>query len=139
VAWPAKLLGNLAGAIETVDVTLDQMAPNSAFLATLGQSADPKVPYTLLVGNTSIIPRPAGGTVVQALLARLAPQRVLHAATGLAFFNQPNDIAVAVTSAKAVTAGRAPAPRITEVACDHITFFSTDAGRQALLDALKGL
>ena len=139
VAWPAKLLGNLAGAIETVDVTLDQMAPNSPFLATLGQSADPKVPYTLLVGDTSIIPRAVADGVVQALLARLAPQRVLHAATALAFFNKPNDIAVAVTSATAVPAARVPAPRIIEVACDHITFFSTDAGRQALLDALKAL
>lgn len=137
VAWPAKLLGNLVAAIETVDVTLDQMAPNSPFLATLGQSADPKVPYSLLVGNTSIIRQAAGDSVVQTLLARLAPQRVMHAATALAFFNKPNDIAVAVTSATAVPAARMPAPRITKVACDHITFFSTDAGRQALLDALE--
>ena len=136
MAWPAKLLGNLAGAIEAVDVTLDQMAPNSPFLTALGQSADPKVVYTLLVGNTSIIAHAAGDRVLQALLARLTPQRVLHAVTALAFLDKPNDIAVGVTSAKAVPNGRAPAPRVVEVACDHITFFSADAGRQALLDAL---
>jgi pimeloyl-ACP methyl ester carboxylesterase len=135
-AWPAKLLGQLAGAIEAVDVTLDEMAPNSPFLATLGQSADPAVPYTLLAGNTSITARAAGDGTLQALLARLAPQRVLHAATALAFLKRPNDIAVAVTSAKAVPQARAPAPTVAEVGCDHITFFSSDAGRQALLDAL---
>ena len=102
MAWPAKLLGNLAGAIEAVDVTLDQMAPNSPFLTALGQSADPKVAYTLLVGNTSIIAHAAGDRVLQALLARLTPQRVLHAVTALAFLDKPNDIAVGMTSAKAV-------------------------------------
>ncbi len=136
-AWPVTVLGHLAGAIETVDVTLDEMAPNSPFLATLGQSPDPKTPYTLLVGNTSIIPRAAGDGTLQALLARLEPQRVLHTATALAFFNKPNDIAVAVSSAQALPSGRAPAPKTIEVACDHVTFFSSDVGRQALLDALE--
>lgn len=137
IAWPTKILGSIAGAIETVDVTLDQMAPTSAFLTELGQSADPGTPYTLLVGNTSIVPRAAADGTLQSLLARLSPQRVLHAATAVAFLSKPNDIAVAVPSAQAVPGGRMPAPKVAEVACDHITFFSSDAGRSALLDALS--
>lgn len=136
IAWPAKVLGSIAGAIEKLDVTLDQMAPNSPFLTALGQSADPEIPYTLLVGNTSIIARAATDGVLEALLAKLSPQRVLHAATAVAFLSQPNDIAVAVSSAQAVPNGRAPAAKIVEVACDHITFFSSNAGRRALLEAL---
>jgi hypothetical protein len=136
VAWPVKVLGDLLGAVETVDVMLDEMAPNSPLLTELYQSGDPKVPYTLLVGNTSIIPAAVEGGTVERLIARLAPQRVLHAAASLAFLRSPNDIAVSVESAKALAAGRVPEPRFAEVACDHVTFFSSDAGRQALLEAL---
>ena len=35
---------------------LDEMAPNSAFMKDLARSGDPRVPCTLLIGNTSIIP-----------------------------------------------------------------------------------
>jgi hypothetical protein len=132
-----KALGDLLGAVETVDVMLDEMAPNSSLLTELHQSGDPNVPYTLLVGNTSIIPAAIEGGAVERLIAKLAPQRVLHAAASLAFLRSPNDIAVSVESAKAVPAGRMPGPTIAEVACDHVTFFSSDAGRQALLEALE--
>jgi hypothetical protein len=137
VAWPLKLLGDLAGAIEKVDVALDEMGPNSPFLTDLARGDDPKVPYTLLVGNTSIIPAALASGRLSALLNRLAPQRVLHDATSLAFLNKPNDIAVAVSSAKTVPLPRDPTPTISEVACDHITFFTTEAGREALLKALQ--
>ena len=139
MAWPLKLIGDLAGAVETVDVALDEMAPNSQFLIDLEHSADPKVPYTLLIGDTSIVPAGIANGVLQRLLTRLAPQRVLHDVTALAFLNKPNDIAVAVTSAGAVPRPRTPAPVTSEVACDHITFFTSDAGRRALLEVLKGI
>jgi pimeloyl-ACP methyl ester carboxylesterase len=135
MAWPLKLIGDLAGAVETVDVALDEMAPNSPLLTELGQSA--KVPYTLLIGDTSIIPAALADGTVQALLARLAPQRVLHDVTALAFLNKPNDIAVVVTSAGAVPDRRLPVAVVSQVACDHITFFTSDAGRRALLEVLK--
>jgi pimeloyl-ACP methyl ester carboxylesterase len=139
VAWPLKLIGDLAGAIETVDVSLDEMALNSQFLSELEKSGDPRVPYTLLIGNTSILPEAAASGTLQALLARLAPQRVLHDVAALAFLKRPNDIAVAVTSAGAVPRSRVPQPTMSEVACDHVTFFTSDAGRQALLNLLKQL
>jgi pimeloyl-ACP methyl ester carboxylesterase len=137
VAWPAKVLGDLLGIVETVDVMLDEMAPDSLVLDELRQSCDPKVAYTLLVGNTSIIPVAIEKGTVERLMARLAPQRVLHATASLAFLRSPNDIAVSVESAKAVPIGRMPQPRTAEVACDHVTFFSSNAGRAALLEALE--
>lgn len=137
VAWPLSLLGDLAGAVETVDVTLDEMAPNSSLLKELELGSDPNVPYTLLIGNTSIIPTAVANGTLQALLARLSPRRVLHNVTALAFVNTPNDIAVAVSSAQSIPQSRLPAPVTSEVACDHITFFNTEPGRRALLEALQ--
>lgn len=137
--WPAKFLGDLVRAVENVDVTLDQMAPDSPFLAELASSSDPSVAYTLLVGNTSIIPAAITNGAVHSLLARLSPQRILHASTGLAFLGLPNDIAVSVASAQAVPQRHTQSLALVEVACDHITFFSSDAGRRALLHALLPL
>ncbi|WP_426409758.1 caspase family protein [Bradyrhizobium ganzhouense] len=137
VAWPLKLLGDLAGAVETIDVALDEMAPNSPFLKDLERGSDPKVPYTLLIGNTSIIPITIANGTMQALLARLSAQRVLHDVTAIAFLNKANDIAVSVWSAQSIAEPRSPAPVKSEVACDHITFFTTEAGRRALLEALR--
>lgn len=135
VAWPVRLLGDLVGAVEAVDVMLDEMAPESSFLAELAKSEDPNVQYTLLVGNTSIIPAATGGRL-EALLGRLSPQRVMHATTALAFLKMPNDIAVSVASAQAVPKGWAVKPQVDEIACDHLTFFSSSPGRQALARAL---
>jgi hypothetical protein len=50
-------------------------------------SHDPSVPYTLLVGNTAIIPPAVTNGTLGRLLSKLAPQRVLHGVATLAFFN----------------------------------------------------
>lgn len=140
VAWPVKALGTLLGAIETIDQTLDQMMPGSDFLKSLQASADPGIPYTIIAGNTSLRrevlePGQEQGRL-QRLLSKLAPQQLLHSTTGLAFFGQPNDIAVSVQSIGAVPRDRTPAPEVHEVSCDHITYFSTAAGLNALAHAL---
>jgi pimeloyl-ACP methyl ester carboxylesterase len=137
--WPARALGGLVNAIEKIDVTLDQMNPQSEFLKTLAASPDPGVKYTVIAGNTSLIAQPEAephGRLAR-LLNRLKPRRALHEATALAFFGQPNDIAVSVTSIKNLPAGRSPEPKMIEVACDHITYFSTEAGLRALADTFQ--
>lgn len=140
VAWPVKALGSLVGAIETIDVTLDQMAPDSEFLRALAAAADPHVPYIILAGNTSI----AGAALDEAedgssklgrLLGKLVPT-VLRAGTALAFFGQPNDIAVSVTSIGSVPLDREPRPEVRELACDHMSYFTTGVGLHALADAV---
>ncbi|WP_036263217.1 caspase family protein [Mesorhizobium sp. WSM2561] len=136
IAWPLNLIGNLVEAAETADVMLDEMAPGSSIVAELAQTPDPLVPYTLLVGNTSMIKKAVADGRLERLLSKLSPQRVLHGATSLAFLRAPNDIAVSVVSAKAVPGNRATAHDISEIACDHITFFSSNAGREALIEAL---
>ncbi len=139
--WPAKVLGTLVGAIEKIDVALDQMAPGSDVLKTLATSPDPGIPYTIIAGNTSIIPaarESADGSEsrMERLLKRLMPGNALRAATALAFFGAPNDIAVHVRSICAVPEDRSPAPAIVQTPCDHITYFNSVAGLRALAEAL---
>lgn len=140
VAWPAKVLSGLVSAVECVDVTLDQMEADSSLLKTLAASADPGVPYTIFAGNTSTI-LPVSGeaqrtSLVARLLERLSPSRLLHEVTSLAFFKAPNDIAVSVASIGAIPPGRRQPPDITEVASDHISYFTTPSVLQRLHKAL---
>lgn len=137
VSWPTAVLGVLVKGLETIDVSLDQMNPASPFMSNLAASPDPGVRYTIIAGNTSLLSLPAAEQGRwQRLLARLSPQRALHGTTALAFFNAPNDMAVGVESITSVPATRTPAPAIREIACDHISYFSTAAGLRALADAL---
>ncbi|MBI1850304.1 MAG: caspase family protein [Planctomycetes bacterium] len=139
VAWPVRVLSGLTRALESVDDTLAQMAPTSDFVKQLASGPDPHVPYTILAGNTSLIPSALGadGSLVARILQKLSPKSVLHNAASLAFFCAPNDIAASVASIGSVTLQREPVPAIREVACDHLTYFSSDAGRAALAERLK--
>ena len=73
------------------------------------------------------------------LLATVAgdpdPFNPVPGATGITSSN--NDIAVSTKSAQAVPGQRAPAAQTAEVACDHLTFFSSNVGRQAVLEGRK--
>lgn len=129
-AWPAAALGGLTRGLEKIDRMLDEMTPGSDFLKELAASPDPQIPYHIIAGNTSKIRNDAPG-----LRARL--ESFLHRATNPAFAAQPNDIAVSVTSIGAVPQARTPAPTVTEVASDHISYFSTEAGLRALAEALE--
>lgn len=143
VAWPVKILGGLLNALEFVDRTLDQMHPGSDTLKKLQGSNDPGITYSVLAGNTSIIPtamdkKDGQSSLFDRLMAKLKLQRLLHKSTeATVFFGHPNDIAVSVTSIKNIPGGWSKANVPEEVACDHISYFSTEAGIKALANALK--
>jgi pimeloyl-ACP methyl ester carboxylesterase len=132
VVWPAKILGILVASLEAIDVSLDQMKPDSDFLKTLAASEAPGIPYSVVAGNTSIIqPKSAEQvTKIQALL-----RKVSKSAVEFPFLGQPNDIAVLVQSIKSVPEGRMPQPVIQEVACDHLVYFGNPAGLKGLSEA----
>jgi len=142
VAWPVKAIGSLVSATESIDVSLDEMNPKSEFLAALAGSADPGVPYSVLAGNTSVIAAAKQNDPGQSqsrlarLWGKIKKTNWVHAGADLAFFNQPNDIAVSVTSIRNVPDSRTPKPVKVEVPCDHVSYFSTQGGLQALADAL---
>ena len=133
--WPAGVVSGLISLIERVDTALDDMKPGSDRLKALSASADPHRPYTVLVGDRSLIVDAQPKGRVESILRSLR-RKSLDVTTRLAFLNQPNDLAVAVSSARDLPADRSPAPVIEMVACDHLTFFSSEAERAALTAAV---
>jgi pimeloyl-ACP methyl ester carboxylesterase len=140
IPWAASVLGQLTGLLDSAKVALAEMNSQSALLKGLSESPDPGVPYTMLAGNTSLIPAATAGgqekSRLARLLARLASPALLHQAANPFFFGQPNDIAVSVASMESVAAGRVPKYEVRPVACDHLSYFRDEAGLRALAEAL---
>ncbi|MFS8103848.1 caspase family protein [Lentzea alba] len=124
MTWP---IGVLVGAIERFDNALDQMAPNSEFLRGLYAAADPAQHYTVLIGDRALVKD--GRSLFRKLF--------VDPAVALVFFGQPNDIAVTHESGQHLPAGRVPPPSIRVVECDHLTYFSSAAGVDAITAALE--
>jgi pimeloyl-ACP methyl ester carboxylesterase len=131
ISWEANVIGSLFRCLEKIDVTLDQMKPESPFLVTLSALADPGIPYAVLAGNTSLASA-ADGPRVQRLL-----RKVLHKTTSVAFLFEPNDIAVSVKSIGSVGSKWTPRPDIRAVPCDHISYFSHPASLEQLRALLQ--
>ena len=126
---------------ESDDASLEQMEAGSQLLKDLEKSFDPGIRYTIIAGNTSLVAEalrtqegePA--SQVKRLFEKLNLQRVMHATASLAFFEQPNDVAAGVKSITGVPKfEKVDSPH--EVACDHMTYFSTEAGLRAVVKAL---
>jgi hypothetical protein len=135
VAWPAGILGALLKLIEKVDTGLDDMTPGSATLTTLAGAPDPGIPYIAIVGDRALSAPPAPGSRLQALFAALSG-RITDAAARLAFLDSVNDLAVSQDSAGSLPANRQLVDFRPGVACDHLTYFESTAGRTALNAAL---
>ncbi|ARV60554.1 caspase [Nostocales cyanobacterium HT-58-2] len=144
ITWPVpvvgmllKLINKTVDVIESIDVSLDQMHPNSEFLQNLAASPDPKIPYTIIAGNTSIIPAALQSEANQQFnrVERLV-QKLFNRVVAMPFLGQPNDIAVTVDSIKGINSERHPQPQIHEVACDHLVYFIHPAGLTALATAV---
>ncbi|MBD2492297.1 caspase family protein [Aulosira sp. FACHB-615] len=141
VSPPATVVGTLLGTLEqNIRVSLAQMNPASEFLNSLAASDDPGVPYSIIAGNTSIIPAALEEQPQKksSVLKRLQ-QRLFNKVVELPFFGVPNDIAVKVDSIKSVPTGRSHPPHIQEIPCDHMSYFlgePTEVGLQALIAAI---
>lgn len=131
ISWEAATVGALFWGLEKIDNTLDQMKPGSTFLRALAELDDPQIPYTILAGNTSLASA-ADGSRVQRLL-----KKVLYRTTSLVFLFEPNDIAVSVKSISTAGLFWKLKPDVQEVACDHVSYFSCEAGTQELRALLK--
>ena len=141
VAWPALVLAGLIHAVEAVNVTLDQMVPDSDFLKELYASPDPKVPYFLIAGNTSLIQTSGGDEERRSrlgrLLARLWADRTKYKAADLFFGGSENDIAVSVSSMRHLIGGRKPECEVRAVACDHLSYFRHEAPMKILHQMIR--
>ncbi|MEQ9000660.1 MAG: caspase family protein [Coleofasciculus sp. B1-GNL1-01] len=134
---PVKALGSLSEAMmNTVEVALDQMQPNSQFIQALATSNDPGIPYSIIAGNTSISPAALQEDGEKATLLKRLMKKLFDKAVALPFLGEPNDIAVTVHSIKSLPDGWSVSPFIQEVACDHLTYFNHPEGLKALLTTL---
>ena len=144
IVWPVKVIPALLDYIEANDNSLEQMQPDSPLLKAMAENPDPHVPYTIIAGDRSLIP---GAIETQPELQTSPVQRLMQRLFGkavdkvvdLAFFHQPNDIAVILASIKSVSANRLPQPLILlpDATCDHLTYFTNHAGLNALAIALS--
>lgn len=109
--------------------TLDQMHPaKSDFLPELNAPGrpNPGVRYSLIAGNTKeIFTQPAQEESFWQRLKRYATGPGVYTALDWAVFDEPNDMAVEVSSQKAAPA--LPASNIVELPCDHISYFCDEA------------
>ena len=130
---PIAAIANLLAGVEVIDVNLDQMKPNSKFLAALRQSEDPGVPYTIVAGNTSII-KPVNNESSGKFLRLF--EKLKKSAVEFPFLGEPNDIACLVSSIKDLPPDRTPAPQINEAACNHLDYFKDTDGLRVLAEAV---
>jgi pimeloyl-ACP methyl ester carboxylesterase len=143
IIWPTRVVAELLKFLEANDYSLEQMQPDSPILKELAENPDPHVPYTIVAGDRSIVP---AATTLQPDKQSIPLQRLVKKLFGsavdrvvdLTFFGQPNDIAITLTSIKNISSNRSPQPRILlpDAACDHLTYFDTQAGLDALSKAL---
>ena len=141
VAWPVSAIGALvhlagaatAGAERQMTTALKEMQANSTLVNTLFSSEPPGIPYTVIAGNTSMIqPKNLESRrKIEELLKRVGKFVVESPFMGIA-----NDIAVTVNSITHLPE-RSLKPSITQVACDHLTYFSHPAGLAALATAVS--
>jgi len=110
-----------------VTKSLEQINPASNFILELNASDDPGVRYTILAGSIDAYVAAGDGFAGRALVAAGR-----SAAFDLLFESQPNDIAVGVESIKTIGGVRAVKPVRHDVACHHLNYFASDAGRAAL-------
>ena len=141
ITWPVPVLGMLiktisttVGVLEKIDISLDQMHPQSEFLKTLAASADPGISYTVIAGNTSIVAAAFQTQANQPSPLERLTRKLFNKTVALPFFGQPNDIAVTVDSITNISSDRQPQPQIHQVGCDHLVYFNHPAALAVLTD-----
>ena len=143
IVWPTKVVALLLGFLELNDHSLGQMQPNSPLLKAISENPDPHVLYTIIAGDRSLIPAAMQVDSLQSSPLQRLMQKLFGKAVDkvvdLAFFQQPNDLAVSLRSIKNLSDNRVPPPKILvpDTACDHLTYFTSQAGLEALANALS--
>jgi len=115
-----------------IGVSLKQLNGNEPFLQNLAKTAQPKTPYTIIAGNTKLTPLLAEGTAENGALKRLLG-KIQSKVLDDFLFGSPNDIAVSLDSIKSVKWVKQE--EVIEVACDHMSYFTTEEGTKAIAEA----
>ncbi|GAB4042107.1 caspase family protein [Spirosoma jeollabukense] len=129
---PLALLGKQANRLF---VTLRQMHEDSEFLKSLNDGTVSPVPYTIIAGNTRLVPVifEKDMTLWRKIWVRFK-SRAAYTLLDTFLFHDANDIAVLVTSIQDV-AGPHVVKQI-PIACDHISYFADDESLKALGESM---
>lgn len=116
---PLALLGKQANRAFT---TLRQMHQDSEFLKSLNDGTVSSVPYTIIAGNTKLVPvvYEKDMTLLRKIWVRFK-ERAAYTLLDTFLFRDANDIAVLVSSIQNVAG-----PQVVKqvpIACDHISYF----------------
>ncbi len=130
----APLTGFLKTFTNEMLESLGQMNPGSEFLKQLNDGTDPGIPYSIIYGNTSLVMHEWSGDWKSKMLKLL--DKLKDKALEDFLFKSENDIAVRIGSIQEVPDDRNPAPYKVEVACDHMSYFTTDVGLQTLSEVM---
>ena len=122
--------------IEENDNSLDQMRPDDEFIKAIATNPDPQVAYTIIAGDRSTVLQQQSNRL-RRLMNKLFTPAINKVLDDLIFGGEPHDIAVSVASIQSVSRDRSPQPKtLPSVACDHTTYFTSEPGLKALVDAL---
>ncbi|MEY4934041.1 MAG: hypothetical protein RIS64_400 [Bacteroidota bacterium] len=136
---PLTLFANYL--VKNLQVTIDQLKPDSPFLKKLNDSSDPGIPYFIIAGNTRLIKKtyPKETTFIQKVIANLKEQGVYYVLEQT-IFKSDNDLVVRTDSAKGIAGkeGRAQPVTEVEIANDHLSYFSKPEGLKALAEVVYG-
>ncbi|MDJ0596807.1 MAG: hypothetical protein QNJ72_43735 [Pleurocapsa sp. MO_226.B13] len=112
------------------------MQPNSDLIKAIATNPDPQVPYTIIAGDRSTVVKEQTNRLHR-LTNKLFTPAINKVLDDLIFGGESHDIAVSIASIQNVDRERSPQPKVLpNVACDHMTYFTTEAGLKALVDAL---
>lgn len=138
--WQASVLTKLLDCIEQIDISFDQMRPDSDFIQQMANNPDPQVPYTIIAGNRSLAKAAMETGEENSRLQRLMQKlfgKTVDAVVEPAFWYQANDLTATVASIKDVRDDRDPPPKkLPDTPCDHLTYFTGEAGLHDLAIAL---
>jgi pimeloyl-ACP methyl ester carboxylesterase len=126
------MLSALVAAVEVTDNALDDMRPGSTVLAELAASGPADaVAYTAISGDVPF--RAGSADRVARLLGKL---RLPELAVRMLFDGTPNDVAVAVSSARGVGTAWPTPPTVLDADCGHLEYFSYGPAVAAVRTAL---
>ena len=137
---PAKIVTDLFAKslefVENIDNSLDQMQPDSELIEAIATNPDPQVPYTIIAGDRSTVVSEQTNRL-RRLANKLFTPAINKVLDDLIFGGEPHDIAVSIASIQNVSQERSPQPKVLpSTACDHMTYFTSEPGLKALVEAL---
>jgi len=136
-----KTFGLNTSNVDVSDKVSDSLRTGSEFLMELQSASDPGVGYSIIAGNTSVMPKKddADKTRLEKILTRAGIDGVQHKLLTQFLFQEANDMVSTVASMSKVDANRSPQPILYQVPVDHMSYYNTETGIAGIKKVLEKL